>query len=109
MKLFVGLGNPGSKYARHRHNVGFMAIERIAERRDLGTWRRRFQGQTVDGNLGGERVLLLKPTTYMNDSGRAVAEALRFFKIPVGDIYVFTVFEVSSDYLSSSATTPNSI
>lgn len=89
MKLFVGLGNPGAKYARHRHNVGFMAVERIAERLDLGAWRRRFQGQTVEGSLGGERVLLLKPTTYMNDSGRSVGEAHRFLKIPVGDIYVF--------------------
>jgi len=89
MKLFVGLGNPGAKYARHRHNVGFMAVERIAERLDLGAWRRRFQGQTAEGNFGGERVLLLKPTTYMNESGRAVGEAHRFLKIPVGDIYVF--------------------
>ena len=89
MKLFVGLGNPGTKHARHRHNVGFMAIERIAERLDLGAWRRRFQGQTTEGNLGEERVLLLKPTTYMNDSGRSVGEARRFFKIPVGDVYVF--------------------
>ncbi|MCK5711366.1 MAG: aminoacyl-tRNA hydrolase [Hyphomicrobiaceae bacterium] len=89
MKLFVGLGNPGAKHARHRHNVGFMAVERIAEHLDLGAWRRRFQGQTVEGNLGGERILLLKPTTYMNDSGRSVGEAHRFLKIPVGDIYVF--------------------
>jgi PTH1 family peptidyl-tRNA hydrolase len=89
MKLFVGLGNPGTKYAGHRHNVGFMAVERIGERLDLGAWRRRFQGHTAEGNLDGERVLLLKPNTYMNDSGRAVGEAHRFFKIPLGDIYVF--------------------
>lgn len=89
MKLFVGLGNPGAKYARNRHNVGYMAVERIAERHDLGPWRRRFQGETADGTFGGERLLLLKPTTYMNDSGRAVGEAHRFLKIPVGDIYVF--------------------
>ena len=90
MKLFVGLGNPGTKYAHHRHNVGFMAIERIADRLELGAWRPRFQGQTTEGNLGGERVLLLRPTTYMNESGRAVGEALRFFKIPVGTSTCFT-------------------
>jgi peptidyl-tRNA hydrolase, PTH1 family len=89
MKLFVGLGNPGAKYARHRHNVGFMALDRIAERHDLGTWRRRFQGETLEAKLGGERVVLLKPQTYMNDSGQSVGEAQRFLKIPVSDVYVF--------------------
>jgi len=89
VKLFVGLGNPGTKYARHRHNVGFMALDRIADRHDFGVWRRRFQGETAEGELGEERVLLLKPTTYMNDSGRAVGEAQRFFKIPLEEIYVF--------------------
>jgi len=89
MKLLVGLGNPGTESARHRHNVGFMAVERIAEHLQLGAWRDRFQGQTVEGNVGGERILVLKPTTYMNESGLAVGEVHRFFKIPVGDIYVF--------------------
>jgi len=89
MKLFVGLGNPGAKYARHRHNVGFMALERIAERQDIGPWRRRFQGETAEARFGNERVLLLKPTTYMNDSGQSVGEAQRFLKIPVSDVYVF--------------------
>jgi peptidyl-tRNA hydrolase, PTH1 family len=89
MKLFVGLGNPGTKYARHRHNVGFMAVERIAERHGFGPWRRRFQGYTAEGELDGTKVLLLKPHTYMNESGRAVGEAARFLKLATSDIVVF--------------------
>ena len=89
MKLFVGLGNPGAQYARHRHNVGCMALDKIVESHSLGSWRKRFQGETAEGTLGGERVVLLKPTTYMNDSGRSVGEAARFLKIDVADIYVF--------------------
>lgn len=89
MKLFVGLGNPGGEYARHRHNVGFMALDRIAAANNLGSWRRRFQGETAEGSIGGERVVLLKPTTYMNESGRAVGEAARFLKISPEDVYVF--------------------
>jgi len=89
MKLFVGLGNPGAKYARHRHNVGFMALDRIAERHDFGSWRRRFQGETAEASLDGERVVLLKPQTYMNDSGQSVGEAQRFLKIALEDVYVF--------------------
>jgi PTH1 family peptidyl-tRNA hydrolase len=89
MKLFVGLGNPGDKYARHRHNVGFMAVERIAERGGFGSWKRRFRGLAADGELAGERVLLLKPQTHMNDSGDAVGEAQRFLKIAEGDVVVF--------------------
>jgi PTH1 family peptidyl-tRNA hydrolase len=89
MKLFVGLGNPGAKYAGHRHNVGFMTVERLAERHRFGPWRRRFQGLASDGELNGEKVLLLKPETYMNESGRAVGEAARFLKIATSDIVVF--------------------
>jgi PTH1 family peptidyl-tRNA hydrolase len=89
MKLFVGIGNPGTKYARHRHNVGFMAVERIAERQGFGPWRRRFQGHVADGELDGTKVLLLKPGTYMNESGRAVGEAARFLKLATSDIVVF--------------------
>jgi len=89
MKLFVGLGNPGSAYARHRHNVGFMALERIVQRHGLGPWKRRFHGLVCDGPIGGRRVTLLKPQTYMNDSGQAVGEAQRYLKIAEGDIYVF--------------------
>ena len=89
MKLFVGLGNPGAKYARNRHNVGFMAVDRIADRHGFAAWRRRFQGEVAEGTLAGERVLVLKPGTYMNESGRAVGEAARFLKIPESDIVVF--------------------
>jgi peptidyl-tRNA hydrolase, PTH1 family len=89
MKLFVGLGNPGEKYAGHRHNVGFMALERIAERHGFGPWRKRFQGYASDGDLDGTKVLLLKPDTYMNESGRAVGEAARFLKLGTSDIVVF--------------------
>ena len=87
MKLFVGLGNPGPKYARHRHNVGFMAIDRIAERYGADAWRKRFQGETADVRIGGERVLLLKPMTYMNESGQSVGEAQRFLKIPLEEVF----------------------
>jgi PTH1 family peptidyl-tRNA hydrolase len=89
MKLFVGLGNPGSEHARQRHNVGFMAVERIAERHGLGPWKKRFHGLVCEGPIGGHRVTLLKPQTYMNDSGRSVGEAQRYVKVAEGDIYVF--------------------
>lgn len=89
MKLFVGLGNPGSAYERHRHNVGFMALDRIAERHGFAPWKKRFHGLVTDGPIGGRRVLLLKPQTYMNDSGQAVGEAQRYLKISEEDIYVF--------------------
>ncbi len=89
MKLLIGLGNPGARYARNRHNVGFMAVEAIAERHGIGPWRRRFQGETAEGRIGGEKVLLLKPQTYMNESGRAAGEAARFFKLGPEDMIVF--------------------
>jgi PTH1 family peptidyl-tRNA hydrolase len=89
MKLFVGLGNPGSSYARHRHNVGFMALDRIAEHHGFGPWKKRFHGLVTDGPIGGRRIMLLKPQTYMNDSGQAVGEAQRYLKIAEDDIYVF--------------------
>ncbi len=89
MKLFVGLGNPGDKYRSNRHNIGFMAVDRIAERHGFSSWRKKFQGLISEGTIGGERVTLLKPETYMNESGRAVGEAQRFLKIPLSDIYVF--------------------
>jgi peptidyl-tRNA hydrolase, PTH1 family len=89
MRLFVGLGNPGARYAGNRHNVGFMALEAIARAHGAPRWRRRFSGQATEAVLGGQRVLLLKPETFMNDSGRAVAEALRFFKITLPDLVVF--------------------
>jgi peptidyl-tRNA hydrolase, PTH1 family len=89
MQLFVGLGNPGSKYARNRHNIGFLAVEEIARRHGFAPWRRRFQGETSEGLLDHERVILLKPTTYMNESGRAVQEAANFFKLAAGQVTVF--------------------
>ena len=89
MRLFVGLGNPGSRYARNRHNIGFMAVDEIARAHRAGPWRRRFQAETADAVIGGERVLLVKPQTYMNESGRSVGEAQNFFKIPLRDVTVF--------------------
>jgi peptidyl-tRNA hydrolase, PTH1 family len=89
MRLFVGLGNPGAKYAHNRHNIGFMAVDEIARRHGFAPWRRRFQGETAEGTLDRERVVLLKPSTFMNDSGRAVQEAASFFKLAPGEITVF--------------------
>ena len=89
MKLFVGLGNPGDKYAANRHNIGFLAVERIAAEHGFGAWRKKFQSLVCEGSIGSERVTLLKPETYMNDSGRAVGDAMRFLKIEAADIYVF--------------------
>jgi PTH1 family peptidyl-tRNA hydrolase len=89
MRLFVGLGNPGTKYAHNRHNIGFMVVDEIARRHGFSPWRRRFQGETAEGTLDGERVILLRPLTFMNDSGRAVQEAAGFFKIAPGEVTVF--------------------
>jgi PTH1 family peptidyl-tRNA hydrolase len=89
MLLIVGLGNPGSGYAGNRHNIGFMVVDAIRKRHGIGPWRRRFQGVSAEGPLAGERVLLLLPGTYMNDSGRAVAEAANFYKLGLPDIVVF--------------------
>jgi len=89
MKLFVGLGNPGREYAFNRHNVGFMAVDAIAAAHDFPAWRKRFSGLAAEGRLGGESLVLLKPQTFMNESGRAVGEAARFYKLGVGDVVVF--------------------
>lgn len=88
MRLIVGLGNPGAKYAGHRHNVGFMMADAIARRHGFAPWRRRFQGECGEGTLDGVRAILLKPMTYMNESGRSVAEAAQFYKIALADIIV---------------------
>ena len=88
MKLIAGLGNPGAKYSGHRHNVGFMAADRIARDYQLGNWRQKFQGQTVEGRIDGKRVLLLKPETFMNDSGRSVGDAMRFHRLEPSDVIV---------------------
>jgi peptidyl-tRNA hydrolase, PTH1 family len=89
MRLFVGLGNPGTKYAHNRHNIGFMAVEEIARRHGFAPWRRRFQGVASEGSIAQEKVVLLLPGTFMNESGRAVQEAANFFKLAAGDIVVF--------------------
>lgn len=89
MKLFVGLGNPGASYARNRHNVGFMAVDAIAAAHGFTPWRGKFQGEVAEGRLGSEKVLLLKPGTYMNLSGDAVRAALTFFKLEPADVVVF--------------------
>jgi peptidyl-tRNA hydrolase, PTH1 family len=89
MLLFVGLGNPGPKHAANRHNIGFMAVQAIARRHDISPWRRRFQGVAVEGSIANERVLLLLPGTYMNESGRAVSEAAHFYKLEPANIVVF--------------------
>lgn len=88
MLLIVGLGNPGAQYAQHRHNVGFMAVDAIHRRHGFQPWRRRLQAEIAEGTLAGEKVLLVKPQTYMNDSGRAVQAAAAFYKLPVADIVV---------------------
>ena len=89
MLLFVGLGNPGANHVGNRHNIGFMAVQALAKRHNIAPWRRRFQGVAVEGDLGGVKVLLLLPGTYMNESGRAVGEAAHFFKLGLSDIVVF--------------------
>ena len=89
MLLFAGLGNPGPRHAGNRHNIGFLIAETIHRRHRFGPWRRRFHGVAADGEIAGERILILKPMTFMNDSGRALAEAQRFFKIELDDITVF--------------------
>ena len=89
MRLFVGLGNPGAKFGGHRHNIGFMVADEIARRHGFAPWRRRFQGETSEGTLERERVILLKPMTYMNESGNSVQEAVNFFKVALGEITVF--------------------
>ena len=81
MRLLVGLGNPGSSYVHNRHNIGFMAVERIAKAFSFGPWRARFQGHVCEGSVGETKVIALKPGTFMNLSGQAVGEASRFYKI----------------------------
>jgi PTH1 family peptidyl-tRNA hydrolase len=89
VQIWVGLGNPGTQYAMHRHNVGFMAADAIAEVHGFDPPKKAFSGWTRQGRIGGERILLLKPATFMNDSGRSVGEAMRFFKKTPGDVTTF--------------------
>lgn len=88
MRLVVGLGNPGPKYRDNRHNIGFMAADAIVRRHGLSAPRSKFQADVSEGQIAGERVIVLKPMTFMNESGRAVGEAVRFFKLPVEDVFV---------------------
>lgn len=89
MWLIVGLGNPGSEYERNRHNIGFMAVDAIASAHNFKPFKSKYKGDYVEGEIAGEKVALLKPMTYMNESGRSVGEAARFYKIPTSNIIVF--------------------
>ena len=89
MQVWVGLGNPGPQYALHRHNVGFMVMDTLAEVHGFGPVQKKFQGWVQEGRIGGQKVLLLKPATFMNESGRAVGEALRFYKLGTDALTVF--------------------
>lgn len=89
MWLLVGLGNPGSKYENNRHNIGFMAIDAIADAQGFPAFKKKFQGLLSEGQIAGEKVILLKPQTYMNNSGQSVGEAAKFYKLPIENIIVF--------------------
>jgi len=89
VQIWAGLGNPGAQYAMHRHNVGFMAVDSIAEVHGFGAVRKQFQGWVQEGRIGAEKILLLKPATFMNDSGRSIGEALRFYKLDIAALTVF--------------------
>lgn len=89
MQIWAGLGNPGPGYAMHRHNVGFMVCDVIADMHGFGPVQKKFQGWVQEGRIGSEKILLVKPATFMNESGRAVGEALRFYKLSVEDLTVF--------------------
>jgi PTH1 family peptidyl-tRNA hydrolase len=89
MQIWVGLGNPGAQYALHRHNVGFMALDLIAEDRHFTPWKKQFQGWTCEGRIGNEKIILLKPGTFMNNSGQSVGEAMRFYKLTPADVTLF--------------------
>ena len=89
MQIWAGLGNPGTQYALQRHNVGFMALDAIAEVHGFAPWTKKFRGLVAEGRIGRDKVLLLKPQTYMNDSGDSVSQALRFYKLDLDDLTVF--------------------
>ena len=89
MQIWAGLGNPGPQYAMHRHNVGFMAVDLLADMYRFSTPRKQFQGWVQDGRIGDDKVLLLKPATFMNESGRSIGEAMRFYKLGPQDVTVF--------------------
>ena len=89
MQLWAGLGNPGGKYQAHRHNVGFMALDTIAEEHGFSPWKKQFRGQTAEGRIGQAKIVLLKPETFMNESGQSVRAALDFYKLDVDALTVF--------------------
>lgn len=89
VQIWAGLGNPGGEHAMQRHNVGFMAVDAIAEVHGFGAVKKAFQGWTQEGRIGAEKIVLLKPATFMNDSGRSIGEALRFYKLGVAALTVF--------------------
>ena len=89
MQILVGLGNPGAKYEKNRHNIGFMAVNEIANAHGFAPWRSKFQGQMTEGRLGSQKVILLKPETFMNLSGQSVGDAMRFYKLSAADVIVF--------------------
>ena len=89
MQILVGLGNPGTKYEKNRHNIGFMAVNEIANAHGFAPWRSKFQGQMTEGRLGSQKVILLKPETFMNLSGQSVGDAMRFYKLSATDVVVF--------------------
>ena len=89
MRLLVGLGNPGSGYANNRHNLGFMTVDAIVDRQNLGVWRGKFQGSIAEGKLNGKKVIAFKPATFMNESGRALSEAIKFYKLDLDNVLVF--------------------
>ena len=89
MRLLVGLGNPGEKHHNNRHNIGFMAADKIRETYGFSPYRRRFQGLISEGKIGNNSVRILKPTTFMNESGRSVGETIKFFKLPSDKVFVF--------------------
>jgi PTH1 family peptidyl-tRNA hydrolase len=89
MMLFVGLGNPGSQYEKNRHNVGFMAVSRIVENHNFSPWKNKFRGSISNGLLRNQKIIILKPNTFMNLSGQSVGEVIRFYKIPSSKVIVF--------------------
>ena len=89
MLLFIGLGNPGLGYAKNRHNIGFMAVDALVHRFSFGPWKAKFYAQVCEGRIASQKILVLKPETFMNESGRAVSAATQFYKIPPDDVFVF--------------------
>jgi len=103
VQVWVGLGNPGPQYALHRHNVGFMVVDTLAEVHGFGPVQKKFLGWVQEGRIGGQKILLLKPATFMNESGRSVGEALRFYKLGTEALPIRAELAHAVDYQTSSA------